>query len=147
MASTKNNSGLKVALLAVFIPQLLLADNKNAGILQEDYSKTALPILQQSCFACHGPKSQSIENIQDPGQKKKAAKIITRAQKDFPMNEFFPFPESDDPKDDLKTFSKSLRKGKMPPKFQKVFNFGQSLSPQDKKTLLDWAARTQKALN
>ncbi len=127
------------------LPRTLLADTKET--IQADFSKTALPILQQSCFACHGPKPQATDNIQDPDLKKKADKTIAKAQKEFTMAETFPFPESDSPKDDLKDMTKSLQKGWMPPKSQKTLNLGQPLSPKDKKALLDWAARARKALD
>ena len=140
------NPGFFLFILGLLLPQALLADAKDSKSLQSDFSKTALPILQQSCFACHGPKPQSTDNIQDPNLKKKAVKVVAKAQKEFSMAETFPFPESDSPKDDLKDISKSLQKGWMPPKSQKTLNFGQPLSPQDKKALLDWASRTQKAI-
>jgi len=147
MVSTKNINPKLLFFLAALFPQTLLADATNNGSIQADFSKTALPILQQSCFACHGPKPQSTDSIQDPDLKKKADKMIAKAQKNFLMAETFPFPESDDPKDDLKDISKSLQKGWMPPKSQKKMNLGQPLSDPDKKALLDWAARAKKALN
>ena len=147
MASRKNNFYPKLALLTFLIPQVLLADTSDVEKLQADFSKTALPILQRSCFACHGPKPQSTDNIQNPSLRKKAVKMIARAQKDFPMSEIFPFPRSEDPKDDLKVLRKSLRKGSMPPSSQKALNMGKPLSARDKKALLDWAARARKGLN
>jgi hypothetical protein len=140
---------LKVVLcaLSVLLPKAILAGTGDSENLQADYSKTALPILRQSCFSCHGPKPQSTDDIQNPALKKQTFKMIIKAQKHFPMADTFPFPDSDDLKDDLKTFSKSLRKGWMPPALQRTLHLGQPLSDKDKKTLLDWAARTQKALN
>jgi cytochrome c553 len=148
MTSFKNfiSTAFLLILTALF-PQILLAGTTDKAALQADFSKTALPILQQSCFACHGPKPQSTDNIQDPDLKKKADKMIAKAQKEFAMAETFPFPQSDEPKDDLKDIAKSLQKGWMPPKSQKKLNLGQPLSAQDKKALLDWVARAQKALN
>lgn len=147
MVSIKHINPKLLFFLAALFPQTLLADATNNGSIQVDFSKTALPILQQSCFACHGPKPQSTDNIQDPDLKKKAIKVIAKAQKEFTMSEIFPFPESDSPKDDLKDISKSLQKGWMPPKSQKTLNLGRPLSDQDKKALLDWASRTKKAIN
>ncbi len=132
-------------ILGILLPRTLLADAKDLKSLQSDFSKTALPILQQSCFACHGPKPQSTDGIQDSNLKKKTVKVIAKAQKEFSMVETFPFPESDDPKDDLKDITKALQKGWMPPKSQKTLNLGQPLSAQDKKVLLDWALRTLKS--
>src|SRR5258708_23224958 len=147
MAFPKNNFGLTATLSTILIPQTLLAATNGAESLQADFSNKALPIHQQSCFACHGPKPQSTDNIKDPILRKKAARTIYRAQKDFPMSEIFPFKGSDDPKEDLKVFSKSLRKNRMPPPIQKTLNFGQPLSARDKKDLLDWAAHAKKNLN
>jgi hypothetical protein len=134
-------------ILAILVPGSLLAEAKDPVSLQADFSKTALPILQQSCFACHGPKPQSTDGIQDPDLKKKANKVIAKAQKEFNMAETFPFPQSDEPKDDLKDISKSIQKGWMPPKSQKALNLGQPLGPKDKKALVDWTARALKALS
>jgi hypothetical protein len=149
MPSIANHFGLRsfLFILAVSLPQILLADTTSTGSLQADFSKTALPVLQQSCFACHGPKPQSTDNIQDPDLKKKANKTIAKAQKEFTMAETFPFPESDSPKDDLKDISKSITKGWMPPKSQKALGLGQPLSGKDKKALLNWVAKAQKELN
>ncbi len=147
MTSIKNLLSKVLLCIGLFLPQALLADTTSSENLQVDFSKTALPILQQSCFACHGPKPQSTDNIQDPNLKKKADKIIAKAQKEFNMAQTFPFPESDSPKDDLKDIYKSLQKGWMPPKSQKTLNLGQPLSDKDKKVLLDWASRTQKAID
>ncbi|HTC19936.1 MAG TPA: heme-binding domain-containing protein [bacterium] len=146
MLSIKNPKIL-LLVFGLFLPQTLLADTTDKAALQADFSKTALPILQQSCFACHGPKPQSTDTMKDPDLKKKADKMIAKAQKDFSMAETFPFPQSDEPKDDLKDITKTVQKGSMPPRSQKVLNLGQPLSAQDKKALLDWAARARKALD
>lgn len=140
-------SKLLVLSFTLLLSSTLLADTASSRKLQADFSKSALPILQQSCFACHGPKPQSTDNITDPDLKKKADKMIAKAQKNFLMGETFPFPESDSPLDDLKDISKSLKKGWMPPKSQKAMNLGQPLSDQDKKTLLDWVDRAKQELN
>jgi hypothetical protein len=136
-----------LGLLAILLSQALWADTALTVNLQEDYSKTALPILRQSCFACHGPKPQNTDTIQNPDLKKQTDKAIAQAEKEFPIGETFPFPGILKLKADLKEFLNSLKKNSMPPKSQKSLNLGQPLSDQDKKTLLDWAIRTLKALN
>jgi hypothetical protein len=107
--------------------------------LQASYTKKALPILKQSCFACHGPKPQDTSLIQDPGMRDRAEKTVAKAQKEFPMNAAFPFPVSIYPKADLKDFYDSLRKNLMPPKEQKELGLGNPLGDADRKALLDWA--------
>ena len=107
--------------------------------LQSSYTKTAFPILKQSCFACHGPKPQDVSLFQDPGMRDRAQKSIAKAQKEFPMNGKFPFPVSIYPKADLKDFYTSLNKNIMPPKEQKDLGLGKPLGEEEKKALLDWA--------
>jgi hypothetical protein len=118
-----------------------------SGEIQDDFSKSALPILRQSCFACHGPKPNNPDSIQDEDLRKKALKTVIMAQREFPMAETFPFPDSDDTPEDLKLLAKTLKKGLMPPKDQKQFNYGAPLAEKDKKILLDWVARCLKALH
>lgn len=107
--------------------------------LQTSYVKSALPILKQSCFACHGPKPQDISLIQDPGLRDKAQKSIAKAQKEFPMNGKFPFPVSRYAQANLKDFYDSLRKNLMPPKEQKDLGLGRPLSDEDRQALMEWA--------
>ena len=114
--------------------------------VNENYIKTVLPILKQSCFACHGPQPQSLDLIQDPVLRKKATKVINKAQGMLQMEARFPFSKDEDPKQDLKDMSKALKKGWMPPEAQKKFNLGSPLSDVDRKTLLDWVAKSRKAL-
>ncbi len=134
-------------LSAISLPQILLADTPGPGSLQSDFSKTALPILRQSCFACHGPKPIDTDDIQNLDQRKNTAKLIADAQKVYPMGETFPFPGSLKPKLDLKQFSDSLQKNWMPPGTQKTLNLGRPLRDQAKKNLLDWAQRAAKMLD
>ncbi len=139
----------------LFAASVLQADNKTTGTpsvspapsIRSDFSKTALPILRQSCFACHGPQPQGTDGIQDPALRKKAVKTIAKAQNELRMDITFPFPGSDNPKDDLKDMVRALQKGWMPPEIQKVLKFGQPLSAPDKKILLDWAFQALKETN
>ncbi len=134
-------------LSALFLISFLWISPAWSGEIQDDFTKSALPILRQSCFACHGPKPNNPDSIQDPDLRKKAIKTIIMAQREFPMAETFPFPDSDDPPEDLKLLAKILKKGLMPPKDQKQYNFGSPLAEKEKKALLDWVARCQKVLH
>jgi hypothetical protein len=136
-----------IVFTATSVLVFLLVHRAWSGELQDDFSKTALPILRQSCFACHGPKPNHFDSLLDPGVRKKAVKTVMMAQREFPMSETFPFPESDDPQEDLKLLVKTLKKGLMPPREQKLYNFGIPLAEKDKKALQDWATRCQKALH
>ncbi|HTA76479.1 MAG TPA: heme-binding domain-containing protein [bacterium] len=115
--------------------------------VKDSYVKTALPILRQSCFACHGPHPQNVDMIQDPALRKKAEKAIAGSQDMFPMAESFPFGENDDSRAELKDIVKNLKKGWMPPEEQKTCNLGASLSDADKKVILDWAEKSIKTLD
>jgi len=114
--------------------------------INENYVKTVLPILKQSCFACHGPKPQNLDRILDPDLRKKSKKVIDSAHDMLQMEERFPFSGDTNPKQDLRDMSKALKKGWMPPEEQKKFNLGSPLSDADRKTLLDWVAKSRKAL-
>jgi hypothetical protein len=114
--------------------------------VNENYVKTVLPILRQSCFACHGPKPQSLDLIQDPDLRKKGKKVIDSAQAMLQMEERFPFSGDDNPKQDLKDMSKSLKKGWMPPEEQKKFKLGIPLNDADKRIILNWVEKSMKTL-
>jgi hypothetical protein len=114
--------------------------------VNETYVKTILPILKQSCFACHGPQPQSLDLIRDPDLRKKIKKTINSAQAMLQIEEHFPFSGDDNPKQVLKDMSKALKKGWMPPEEQKKFNLGTPLSNADKKIILDWLENSRKAL-
>lgn len=130
----------------ILLPVMVALGDQTTERLQADYTQNALPIFQQKCFACHGPKPQDVEGIQDPKLKKKMSKALRRAQNTFPMGEVFPFPDSDNPKKDLMTLKKSIRNDGMPPKKLRALGMGQTLSDEEKKTLIDWIARAKKDL-
>jgi hypothetical protein len=111
--------------------------------VNENYVKSVLPILKQSCFACHGPQPQSLDRIQDAALKKKVKKVIDSAQAMLQMEDQFPFSGDDNPKQDLKDMAKALKKGWMPPEEQKKFNLGTPLSETDKKILLNWVEKSR----
>ena len=138
-------SFLQIPVLQATDAPVTTSGSPSSLTLSSGYSKVALPILKQSCFACHGPQAQASDKL-PPDLRKKAVKAVTKAQNQFPMADTYPFPGGGDPKDDLKDFSKSLKKGWMPPESQKILNLGQPLSDSDRKILLKWAAKTLKAL-
>jgi|HubBroStandDraft_1064217.scaffolds.fasta_scaffold556635_1 hypothetical protein len=114
--------------------------------VNENYVKTVLPILKQSCFACHGPKPQSFDLIQDPDLRKKGGKSIDSAQAMLQMEGRFPFSGDENPKQDLKDMAKALKKGWMPPEDQTKFKLGTPLNDADKRIILDWVEKSMKTL-
>jgi mono/diheme cytochrome c family protein len=114
--------------------------------IKESYAQTALPILQRSCFACHGPQGSSLDLVQDPSVKKRVEKIIASSQEMLQMEETFPFSDNEDSHAELKDLVKTLKKGWMPPPEQKKYNLGTPLNDADKKILQDWAEKTMKSL-
>jgi hypothetical protein len=138
--------GFLLSLLSLLFPWVLQADPAQMEILQKDYTHSALPLLKQSCFACHGPNPQYPDSFANPDRYKNTLKVISDAQRDFPMSDSFPFPASLNLKADIKELSNSVQKNWMPPQTQKEFNLGRPLTSQDKKNLLKWADRTRRAL-
>jgi hypothetical protein len=113
--------------------------------IQETYVKTALPILKQSCFACHGPQAQNLDQIHDPALKKQIGRIVASAQDMLQMGENFPFSADENSKAVLKDIVEAVQKGWMPPEEQKTFNLGTPLNDADKKIILDWAQKSTKS--
>lgn len=118
-----------------------------APSLQADFSKTALPILKQSCFTCHAPDTTSKDPVSDPNLLKKIGKEISDSTNDFQMGPQFPFPNKTPEQKQLILMDRELRHHTMPPDLQKQLNLGQPLSDQDRQVLLDWVNRSRKTLN
>ena len=132
--------------MAVLFPTVLASGSPNTEDLQTDYAKNALPIFQQKCFSCHGPKPQSVDGIKSVKLRKRMAKAIKKAQNSFPMEEIFPFSQSDDPQEDLDAMEKALLSDEMPPKKLVALKMGMALTTEEKKALADWIARSREAL-
>lgn len=109
-----------------------------------DFKTTVLPILQNSCFACHVSGTQ-VTLPSDPGLAKKAQNVMDHASQGFAMGNSFPFPNDESPAKQLNHLQKSLAKGFMPPKSQTKLGLGAPLSKQDRATLLAWVAQLQGA--
>jgi mono/diheme cytochrome c family protein len=148
MSPTQSRSVTKIvfSVAVTFSPAVFASGSPDPGNLQADYAKSALPIFQQKCFSCHGPKPQSVDGIKDVKLRKRMAKAIKKAQNSFPMEETFPYSQSDDPQEDLDAMEKALLKDEMPPKKLVALKMGTSLTAEEKNALADWIARSREAL-
>ena len=109
-----------------------------------DFKTTVLPILKNSCFACH-VSGTPVTLPTDPMLAKKAQNAINHASGKFPLGNSFPFPCEDPPAKQINLLQKSISKGFMPPKSQTKLGLGSPLSDQDRKTLLSWVAQLKSA--
>lgn len=117
----------------------VFADNAPAPI---DFHQTVLPILKDSCFACHVPGTAY--SGADSIMAKKIKKEIGDSLEDFPMGDQFPFPDEEPVAKQLKHLEKELSKGLMPPEAQAKLGLGQSLSDKNRKILLNWVDQQKK---
>lgn len=141
--ASKKSAPLAVGFLALGILFPALAGNAAPGT-PIDFKTTVLPILKNSCFACHVSGTQ-VTLPSNPMLAQKAQRAIDRASDKFPLGTSFPFPGDDSAVKQIHFLQKSISKGFMPPKFQAKFGLGAPLSDQDRKTLLSWVAQLQGA--
>jgi hypothetical protein len=123
---------------------LAFADAPPAAI---DFHQTVLPILKDSCFACHVPGANAPYTGQDPVLAKKIKKIVGGGLDALTMGDKFPFVDDDPADKQLKHLQKELSKGFMPPRSQAETGLGLPLSDKNRKILLDWVAQEQKNLH
>ncbi len=106
-----------------------------------DFYKTVLPILKNSCFACHVAGTNAPDASKDPVLIKKKNKVVGDGIDDFTMDEKFPFPADKSVTKQLKHLEKELTQHNMPPDSQSKLGLGLPLSDKNRKILLDWIAQ------
>lgn len=126
-------------LTSFFINFTAFADSAPTPI---DFHQTVLPILKDSCFACHIPGSAYAGT--DLVMAKKIKKEIGDSLEDFPMGDQFPFPDEEPAAKQLKHLEKELSKGLMPPEAQAKLRLGLPLSDKNRKILLNWVDQQKK---
>ncbi len=109
-----------------------------------DFHQTVLPILKDSCFACHVPSGAAPAAGTDPVLAKKIKKEIGDALEDFTLADKFPFPVDEPVAKQLKQLDKELSKGFMPPEAQAKLGLGLALSDKNRKVLRDWVDQQKK---
>lgn len=146
MKTTSSKTALLAAgFLSLGLLSPALADNAAPATASPiDFKTTVLPILQNSCFACHVPGTQ-VTLPTDPDLAAKAKKQIDHATDKFAMGDKFPFPNDDTTEKQIHHMQKTIYKGFMPPKSQVKLGLGSPLSDQDRKTLLAWLDQLQSA--
>jgi len=127
-----------VFLAAFFMTLDAFADNAQPPV---DFHQTVLPILKDSCFACHVPNAAVPYTGTDPVLAKKIRKEIGDALEDLTMADKFPFPADEPSAKQLKQLEKELSKGLMPPDDQAKLKLGLDLSDKNRKILLNWVAQ------
>jgi hypothetical protein len=109
-----------------------------------DFHKTIVPILKDSCYACHVPGAAAPSVSQDPILLKKIKKEIGDGVNALTMGDKFPFADDDPAAKQLKHLEKELTKQMMPPEAQAKLGLGLPLSDKNRKILLDWVAQQKK---
>ena len=133
---------LFLAAFSMIVNSQAFADTAPASI---DFHKTVLPILKDSCFACHAPGSDASNTSKDPILVKKIKKEVSDGLEALTMGDKFPFADDDPAAKQLKHLEKELSKGFMPPEAQAKLKLGLPLSNKNRKILLDWVAQQKKA--
>jgi|GEM_PF-2443016 hypothetical protein len=109
-----------------------------------DFHATIVPILKDSCFACHVPGAAAPYAGTDPVTAKKIKKEVGDGVDALTMGDKFPFADEDPAAKQLKHLEKELAKGFMPPKAQAKLSLGLPLSDKNRKILLSWVAQEKK---
>lgn len=118
-----------------------------AGNTPIDFHQTVLPILKDSCFACHVPGGDAPYASRDPLVAKKIKKEVGDAMDHLTMGDRFPFVDEDSPAKQLKHLNKELTKEMMPPDDQGKLGLGLPLSDKNRKILLDWVTQEKNNLH
>jgi len=127
-------------LIAVMgLTSFALADN-----LPIDFHQTVLPILKDSCFACHVAGADTAYASKDPAVEKMIKRESLNGVNDFPMSDQFPFADKDPATKQLEHLEKELSRSFMPPHAQDKLGLGLSLSDKNRQVLLEWVAQEQK---
>jgi len=126
--------------IAAFASQSM-ADTAQAPI---DFNKIVLPILKDSCYACHVAGADKPYTSKDPAIEKKIQKAVADGLDALTMGDKFPFPSEQSLGKQLHHLEKVLTKGFMPPESQAKYGIGQPLSDKNRKVLLKWVAQMQK---
>jgi hypothetical protein len=139
----------KTFLLMIFLSTLCFvtlgfADPAPTAI---DFHQTVLPILKDSCFACHISGGDAPYASKDPELEKHIQKIAGHGVDNLTMGDKFPFPSDDPAGKQLKHMEKELSKQLMPPKSQAKLGLGLPLSDKNRKILLDWVAQEKNNLH
>jgi hypothetical protein len=113
---------------------------------KSDFQQTVLPILKDSCFACHAPGETATYTGSDEVLAKKIKKEVSDGTEDFPMGRQFPFPDDESTATQLKHLEKELSKGLMPPEAHEKLGLGQPLSDPNRKILLNWIDQQKKTV-
>jgi hypothetical protein len=125
----------------VTLSAMAFADTATTPI---DFNKTVLPILKNSCYACHVAGADKPYASKDPLVEKKIAKVVADGLDALTMGDKFPFPTEQNAGKQLHHLEKVLSKGFMPPESQAKLGLGLPLSDKDRKVLLNWVAQQQK---
>ncbi len=134
---------LKASSIILFsaVSTIALADTTKGPV---DFTKTVLPILKDSCFACHVPGADKPYASKDPVIAKKIKKEVGDGLDALTMGSQFPFPDDQPVAKQLKHLEKVLTKSFMPPDSQAKLGLGLPLSDKNRKILLDWVAEQKK---
>ncbi len=135
------SAGLLSGAVLISSTTLAVADSAPTAI---DFQKTVVPILKDSCFACHVPGASTPYTGTDPVVAKKIKKEVGDGLDALTMGDKFPFADEDPAAKQLKHLEKELTKGFMPPKAQAKLSLGLPLSDKNRKILLDWVAQEKK---
>ncbi len=136
---------LSDCLIAAFLT--VFSTGARAGNTPIDFHQTVLPILKDSCFACHVPGADDPYASKDPLVAKKVKKEVGHALENLTMGDKFPFVDEDSPAKQLKHLDKELTKQMMPPDDQDKLGLGLPLSDKNRKILLDWVAQEKNNLH
>lgn len=115
--------------------------------INEAYLREVKPIFKKSCFDCHGSVVNYPWYYKIPGVKQMIDSDIREAKKHFDFSEDYPFKSHDSQLNDLKSISKAVKDGAMPPFDYSLMHNNSKLTDQEKSIIETWIKQSIKKLN
>ncbi|MBI4041792.1 MAG: heme-binding domain-containing protein [Deltaproteobacteria bacterium] len=112
--------------------------SQKMAAIQESYLGKIKPIFQKKCFDCHSRFTIYPWYSHIPWVKGVLEKDIREGLKHLDMSQGFPFQGHGTPLEDFKAIEKTIIDNTMPPRRYKLLHWNSGLTPQEKKTILEW---------
>ncbi|MFT6632237.1 MAG: mono/diheme cytochrome c family protein [Bacteriovoracaceae bacterium] len=114
--------------------------------INEQYIKSVKPVFKNSCFDCHGDKTNYPWYYKLPGVKQLIDHDVKEAKKHLDFSKDFPFVSHDTPVKDLDAIGKAVRNATMPPFRYRILHGDSELTEDEVKEVEKWIKESKETL-
>ncbi len=115
--------------------------------INQDYREKLAPIFEKKCAACHSAGAPSPWYSILPGLHQVIERDRREAKEHIEISGGFPFAGHGTPAEDIDAIQKAVADDSMPTVFYKLMHPSSRLSKEEKKTILLWAAESEKRIS